>query len=109
MFEPLLGWLVHKDQPVGLAFPCFLPECRRLVMRTSLRRQPYYCGPQHARVARSRQRQLRELVDRLRHEADVIPIGASGRPTTRRGRELLADLDFTLRILNSYGGTSEEG
>ena len=106
MDETRVKWLRHDDQPRGLAFPCMLPGCRRMLMRTSYRRQAYYCTG-HARIALDRQRQLTALIAALEAELDGVPMGPSGRATTRRGRRVQSDLDFVRRILASYATVSE--
>lgn len=105
--EPSLDWLQHGDQPRGLSFACLLPECRRLLMRTKQKKQAYYC-PGHARTALNRRRVLTEHISGLEKELATVPTGTTGRHTTRRGREIQADLVFLRRILATYAGVSEQ-
>jgi hypothetical protein len=105
--EPGLDWLQHRAQPRGLSFVCLLPGCRRRLMRTRTKKQAYYC-PGHARTALNRRRILSDYIAGLEEELARVPTGATGRHTTRRGRELQADLVFLRRILATYADVSEQ-
>ena len=97
-----LSWL-HRTRPYGLSYPCRLPECRTLLVRTQERRPRWYCTDEHAADARARRAVLRDRISSVEGRLGDLPRGANGRYTTEEGRELASDLVFLRGILEQYG------
>ena len=99
--EPALTWL-RNSRLRTLTLDCRLPECRRKVVVTAHGRHNWYCTPTHAALAARRRRKIERLIANHKTQLAEHVVGPSGRPTSRRGRELANDLSILEQLLISY-------